>query len=405
MIAIVIVLLLIAAIGVVGWLAYKNPGKAALTAKWMKDHAPAFTVNFVTFTALWTAVVLACLTLYIWDAQFYRAQAPEGMELTFMSAGIVFRTFVIFGGLAIIWIKQSAPKRAMEDVYVFGIKQLKYQRRVGKDFFGRSAQTLRFIWTLGLIACGVAALGFVTEGHDFHYRKTAAITQSETATTDSADAIIKRATAEKEAIRADRDGLVAAARQSMNLVLDDGNAKNDDVSQYEANIAKYQTDAEAKLAVQDAVIAKAESERLTAKQSATEKSVGDPGLPAVYRAPSRYIAGFDGITFRDLFGIFWVILLEACGSVGAQSLLAVQMALSKRKAAQEAGALGGRTTARRNRVRGKLKAIEDLRNAKQQTEADLTEDALEEPEPDDFTEDLTEEEDDGDQPARPQAAE
>ena len=63
-----------------------------------------------------------------------------------------------------------------------------------------------------------------------------------------------------------------------------------------------------------------------------------------------------------------MILLEACGSVGAQALLSAQMAMSKRKEAQEAGSKGGKTTARRNRVNGKLKAIEDLRQEKAATE-------------------------------------
>lgn len=347
--------------------------------RWLKDHSPTFTISLVTFSALWLAVMLACLTLYIWDASWYRSQAPEGMELTFQSAGIVFRTFVIFGGLAIIWIKQTATKRTMEEKKFLWWK---YQRPVGYNWFGNSALTLRVIWTMGLMACGVAALGFVTEGHDFHYRKSAAVTQTETATTNSADAVIKRATDEKAAIRADRDSLVAAARQSMNLVLDDGNSKNDDVSGYEANIKKYQDEAQTKLDAQDAIIAKAQAERLDAQKAATQESVGDPGLPAVYRAPARYIPGFDGVTFRDLFGMFWVILLEACGSVGAQSLLAVQMALSKRKAAQEAGAKGGRTTGRRGRVKGKLLAIEDYTNEKLKSDVDLTEDSEDEPPPD-----------------------
>jgi len=354
-------------------------------AKWCKDHLPTFTVSFVTFSALWFAVTLACVTLYVWDSKFYSSLAPPGMELSFMAAGIVFRTFVIFGGLAIVWLKTNKLQAA-------------------------AGGTLRFIWVMGLIACGIAALGFVTEGNDYHYRSNAAITQTEAATTDSADTIIARATAEKTAIRADRDQLVAAARTSMNLVLDDGNSRNDDVSTYEANIGKYQTDAEAKLAAQDAVIAKAEAERLNAKQTATADAIGDPALPAVFQAPARYIAGFDGLVFRDLFAIFWVILLEACGSVGAQSLLAVQMALSRRKQAQAAGAQGGRTTARRSRVRGKLKAIEDLREEKRRTAVDLDEDAPEDPVNDDLdadeAEDETEEQEHDDVARRrPQAAE
>lgn len=351
-------------------------------ARWFKDHAPAFTVSTVTFSALWVALAAAWLTLYTWDMSFYRSLAPPGMELSFMSAGFVFRTFLTAGGLAIIWIKQNGMRRAQEEKQFLWIK---YQGPAGTDFFGKAALTLRVIWVMGLIACGVAALGFVTEGNDFHYRKNAAITQTETATTDSADTVIARAESEKEAIRKDRDGLVAAARTSMNLVLDDGNARNDDVSQYEANIAKYQTEAQAKLDAQDAVITEATTQRLDAQKAATAEAIGDPGLPAVFRAPARYVDGFDGLTFRDAFALFWVILLELCGSVGAQALLAVQMALSKRKAAQENGSRGGRITSRR-------RLIQDLRNAqKPQTKADLDED--------------TEEDDDDDRAAPKQAAE
>jgi len=322
----------------------RAPTKAewASAGRWVRDHAPAFTVSFVTFSALWAAVVVACLTLYVWDSKFYSSLAPPGMEASFMAAGIVFRTFVIFGGLAIVWMKTNKLNPA-------------------------AGRTLRFIWVMGLIACGVAALGFVTEGNDYHYRKGAAITQTESASTESADTIIARAEKEKVAIRADRDQLVAAARTSMNLVLDDGNSKNDDVSSYEKNIALYQTEAQAKLDEQDAKIAAAETDRLGARQQATEAAIGDPALPAVFQAPARYFPGFDGVTFRDMFALFWVILLEACGSVGAQALLAVQMGMSKRREAQENGAKGGRTTSRR-------RLIEDMRKARTETKADLSED-------------------------------
>ena len=345
----------------------RAPSKAEWLAagRWCKDHAPAFTVSFVTFSALWFAVTLACVTLYVWDSKFYSSLAPPGMELSFMAAGIVFRTFVIFGGLAIVWLKTN---------------------KLNKE----SGWTLRFIWVMGLIACGIAALGFVTEGNDFHYRSNAAITQTEAATTDSADTIIARATDEKTAIRADRDRLVSGARESMRLVLSDGIGGNDNLTAFEAQIATYEDEARAKLATQDAVIAKAETERLAAKQTATAEAVGDPALPAVFKAPARYIEGFDGVTFRDIFALFWVILLEACGSVGAQSLLAVQMALSRRKQAQSAGAMGGRTTARRNRVRGKLKMIEDYSQEKRKTDVDLDEDAPDDPATDDLDADADE---------------
>ena len=310
--------------------------------RWLRDHAPAFTISTIAITALWVAVSLACITLFIWDASFYRSLAPPGMELTFQSAGVVFRLFVIAGGLTLVWMKaQRLPSAA--------------------------TSTLRVIWTMALLACCVAALGFVSEGADFHYRKTASVQQTETVTVESADTRLARIDAEKTAIRADRDRLVSGARESMRLVLSDGIAGNDNLREFESQIATYEDDARKKLSALDEQIAAIEGERLDARTTATAEAVGDPGLPAVFRFPDRYVAGWDGIAFRDAFSLFWVILLELCGSVGAQALLSVQIAMSKRKEAQENGSRGGRTTARR-------RFIEDLRKVKNETRADLSED-------------------------------
>ena len=310
--------------------------------RWLRDHAPAFTVSTIAITALWIAVSLACITLFIWDAAFYKSLAPPGMELTFQSAGIVFRLFVIAGGLTLVWMKaQRLPSAA--------------------------TSTLRVIWSMALLACCVAALGFVSEGSDFHYRKTQSVQQTETVTVESADTRLARIDTEKAAIRADRDRLVSGARESMRLVLSDGIAGNDNLREFEAQIASYETDARQKLSALDEQIAAIEGERLDARTTATAEAVGDPGLPAVFRFPDRYVAGWDGIAFRDAFSLFWVILLELCGSVGAQALLSVQIAMSKRKEAQENGSRGGRTTARR-------RFIEDLRKVKSDTKADLSED-------------------------------
>jgi hypothetical protein len=313
-----------------------------MAGRWLRDHAPAFTISTIAITALWIAVSLACITLFIWDASFYRSLAPPGMELTFQSAGIVFRLFVIAGGLCLVWMKaQKLP--------------------------GAATGTLRVIWSMALIACCVAALGFVSEGSDFHYRKTQSVQQTETVTVESADTRLARIDAEKASIRADRDRLVAGARESMRLVLSDGIGGNDNLTEFEARIATYEDDARKKLSALDEQIAAIEGERLDARTTATAEAVGDPGLPAVFRFPDRYVPGWDGIAFRDAFSLFWVILLELCGSVGAQALLSVQIAMSKRKEAQENGSRGGRTTARR-------RFIEDLRKVKNETKADLSED-------------------------------
>jgi hypothetical protein len=199
---------------------------------------------------------------------------------------------------------------------------------------------------MAFAACCVAALGFVSEGNDYHYRKTASVQQTETVTVESADTRLARIDKEKDAIRADRDRLVAGARESMRLVLSDGIAGNDNLREFEAQIAAYEDDARQKLSALDEQIAAIEGERLTARTTATAEAVGDPGLPAVFRFPDRYVPGWDGIAFRDAFALFWVLLLELCGSVGAQALLSVQIAMSKRIKAQEVGAQGGRASAK-----------------------------------------------------------
>ncbi|CAB4199431.1 hypothetical protein UFOVP1333_47 [uncultured Caudovirales phage] len=345
--------------------------------RWCKDHAPAFTVVFVTFSALWFAVALCCLTLYVFDASFYRGLAPPGMELWFQFIGVCFRTVVIFGGLAIVWGKSNKlPSSALS--------------------------TLRFLFVMSFCAVMVSALGYVSEGGDYHARKAGAAVQTETVTVESADARLARIDTEKAAVRADRDRLVTGARESMRLVLSDGIGGNDNLTAFEAQIAAYENDARTKLSALDEQVKAIEGERLTARQTATENAVGDPGLATVYRFPERYIPGWSGITARDTFNVFWVILLESIGAFGAQSLLSMQMALSKRKQAQAAGALGGKTTARRTRVRGKLKAIEDLRAEKAATASDLTEE-LEPLEDDDLTEDADDEDDEPEVPK--QAAE
>ena len=297
---------------------------AIIAGRWLRDHAPAFTVVFVTFSALWFAVGLCCLTLYVFDASFYRGLAPPGMEIWFQAIGVCFRTVVIFAGLAIVWGKANKlPASALS--------------------------TLRFLFVMSFCAVMVSALGYVSEGGDYHARKAQSVIKTETVSVESADTRLARIDTEKAAVRADRDRLVSGARESMRLVLSDGIGGNDNLTGFEAQIATYEADASAKLSALDEQVKAIEGERLTARQTATADAVGDPGLATVYRFPERYIPGWSGITARDAFNVFWVVLLESIGAFGAQSLLSMQMALSKRKAAQEAGSKGGKETSKRQR--------------------------------------------------------
>lgn len=342
------------------WVTLKTIGNGVrYLAKQFWGWISQLTILDWCFIPLWTAVVAAWATLLFWDAKFYAGLAEPGLEFTFMAAGVVFRLFLIFGGLAIIYLKlQGSVKnkgpwlrftRASKErkkwwqqvLHYTPVPHISLANMFKGNAFGGSARTLRVIWLMALVACLVAAMGFVTDGNDFHYRKAESVQTIGTNSETTADAKIKLAKEEIVRIGLDRDKQVAGARSAAALVLDDGNASNDDVSQYEANARQYQTDAQKLIDAQNAIITQATLDKLAAQNTAAGAKVGDPGVKAVFRQPERYGVGVDSVTMRDAFGLFWVILLELCGAVGAQTLVMVQMLLAKRRMAQANGSLGG----------------------------------------------------------------
>lgn len=88
-----------------------------------------------------------------------------------------------------------------------------------------------------------------------------------------------------------------------------------------------------------------------------------------------YIAGV-------MFNIGWMSMAHLIVIVMPPALYKLHLKDAQRRKYSAMGKEGGKTTARRNRVSRKLKAIEDLRNEKRQTAADLDEDVEEADEPD-----------------------
>lgn len=106
---------------------------------------------------------------------------------------------------------------------------------------------------------------------------------------------------------------------------------------------------------------------------------------------SIYIAGVA-------FNIVWMWMAHLIVIVMPPALYKLHLKDAQRRKFSAMGKEGGKTTARRNRVRGKLKAIEDLRKEKAATASDLTEE-LDPIEDDDLTED-----DEDDEPEAPRQA-
>lgn len=348
---------------------------------WIKNHAPAFTAATISLTALWFAVILACITLYVWDSTFYRAQAPEGMELTFWTAGIVFRTVVIFGLVAIVWAKASKAPAGW-------------------------VKTLRVLWCMGLVACFIAALGFITEGLDFRERRVGAVTGVETVSIDAADSQIEELKAQKTAIEQSRDKIISDLQVSINNITSDRLDNDDLADAYRIDQSKERDSARTKIDAIDAKIISLMDKKQDSQLAATEKSTHETAIPTVFRFMAFNDDGVSRI-IRNVFALFWTALIELVGGLGAGALYGLHRHAQSRASLLDAASKGGRTTQRRRRVSEKQKLIEDYSKEKQQTEADLSEEVepIEEEDLSEDTEEDDDERDDGLAGRTPQAAE
>lgn len=350
------------------------------------------TLMDIVFTALWGAVGIAVANLYVLDARFYGEIAPPSINVWIYRAfGVVFRTFVVGGGLAIVWLKQTRSPRPW--FYFTRLSDKGWARWVPvphiqlPDTLGAAGVAIRVIWSMGLVASVVSAMGSVAEGNDYHARKAGATVTAERITTESQSDKIARLNADKADIRKDRDAAVAQANHSIELIENDGvpgisAADNISIQKFQAAITKAQEDADGALKDKGIEITAAENKTEDAHSTANVQGIENPELAAVWQLPTRYILNLNGIWLRDGFAVFWILLLENIGSFGAMALYALHLFIARRKGLQAAGSLGGKTTARRQRVDKKLKAIEHLnKEPVAPPETVLDEDTGLEPEP------------------------
>lgn len=255
------------------------------------DSVTATTFIRTADKGVMVALGLCIVVVYILDAIFFGSHAD---------AWWLVPVFVLFGlGLRTLAIWAAVMLQAMR----------------GKKGIGLARTSWRLLWWGTVIACAFSAVSFFAAGHASKERAAGIIGQVEDVAVDSQAGKIKRLTDDKAADREATKERVAAARRSMDLVLDDGNSRNDDVSQYEKNIAQYIADSEARQKELDTQIAAAEATTETAKTDAKVKEAETPSTWAVFSFAAKR-TGTSEQDWSDFGLIFFALLLEAIVAFG-----------------------------------------------------------------------------------------
>ena len=252
---------------------------------------PRFSAKLLIMSAVLSAMIVAGFTLFIWDMDFYARLTPTGQdELNYQRVGFALRTMAIAGlPLYLLAREIKAPVSALVSVLV--------------------------LWVLSTLLCLVAALGFLSEAQDYHFRKATAVTDTQAAVVQTVDAQLADLDKEAADVKANRDSLIAGARQSMEYVLNDGVPGNDDLTTFESQIAVYQRDAQTQLNAIQASKDGLRKQALDATVTGTEETVGDSAIHPVFAMISGAMPG--GATWwRDLFTLVSAVTLELLVAVG-----------------------------------------------------------------------------------------
>lgn len=266
-----------------------------------------------------TALSVACLVAYVLDMIFFFQQSTVlWLSLLMCALGFIFRTIAIAGGVMLEWAEEDEKNEPTDPLDWQKARFLATLRWIGRRMsFSTARMTLRVMTYLCWIVCVYATVSFFSSGHEMRKFAAESTTAIESAQSVNAESIVKdlrdqNATLDKDKqdIRADRDKLIAGARQSMSEVQTDNVAENDDLSLYERNIARYNTEADGKIAAKDALIAennKKISDLLAGKgeaivEAAKERTEVAPSL-AVY----SFLGGLTGIS-TDGWTVFSAVL-------------------------------------------------------------------------------------------------
>lgn len=252
---------------------------------------PRFSAKLLIMSAVLGAMIVAGFTLFIWDMDFYARLTPTGQDaINYQRVGFALRTMAIAGlPLYLLAREIKAPVSALSSVLV--------------------------LWVLSTLLCLVAALGFLSEAQDYHFRKATAVTDTQAAVVMTVDAQLADLDREAADVKTNRDSLIAGARQSMEYVLNDGVPGNDDLTTFESQIAVYQKDAQTQLNAIQASKDGLRKQALEATVTGTEETVGDSAIHPVFAMISGAMPG--GPTWwRDAFTLLSAITLELLVAVG-----------------------------------------------------------------------------------------
>lgn len=237
---------------------------------------------------------------------------------------------------------------------------------------------LKWLGAFCTIIVVLHAMGFGLKALEGKRSNAVAIEQvADVAVTSNVD-VIASLERQKQGVIEARDTAVARLQESMNSILNDRIASNDHLADVYREDQKEERDA-----ARDRIDAiDAEITRLTIEGGARRETdtqaiataepwaplfVGLAQLATWTQTPDDWWVYVMGVAFL----MFWILVGDAIVIFTPPALYRMHLMDAKRRKLSEAGALGGRTTARRNRVRGKLTAIEDLRKEKAATKADL----------------------------------
>ena len=253
---------------------------------------PRFSAKLLIMTAVLGAMIVAGFTLFVWDMDFYSRLTPVGQDaINYQRVGFALRTMAIAGlPLFLLAREISAPRSALVSVAT--------------------------LWVLSTLLCLVAALGFLSEAQDFHFRKASAVTDTQAAVVATVDSQLVDLSKEADDVKSNRDSLIAGARQSMEYVLNDGTPGNDDLTTFEAQIAVYQADAQAQLNSIQASKDRLREQALAAQVTGTEETVGDSAVHPVFKMIENWPIPGSALFWRDLFTLVSAVTLELLVAVG-----------------------------------------------------------------------------------------
>ena len=311
---------------------------AKLAAKPPRKYSIEKMIIAVTDVAYLTALLGACFVAYMLDAIFFFQQTTLiWLSLLLCLFGLVIRTVAITGGVVLQSAEEDEIKATQTEENAKRILVMRWLHHVGRvlNRFSLARTTMRTVTIFCWIACAFASLSFFASGQEMRNFAQENISKLETVQVDSKEARIERLKADKLTITTQYVGLINGARQSMNLVLDDGNKTNDDVSTYEKNIKGYDDAMKAELAAKDVDISALEQSKEDAQVGAQGARSETPPFLAVY----VFLAGITGMVTGSIttwVSIFFALVLELLVDTGLQNYFGMKKKHAKRLRAIEA---------------------------------------------------------------------